>query len=63
MYLYIHIYIYVYNVHIRCIDAFKEHIYQPAVQAGDVLFFSEATVHGSLPWKGDCQRRLALYRL
>jgi Phytanoyl-CoA dioxygenase (PhyH) len=41
---------------------FNEHIYQPAVKKGDVIFFSEATVHGSIPWKGEHQRRLALYR-
>jgi len=42
--------------------AFMDHIYQPPVNKGDVIFFSEATVHGSMPWKGDHQRRLALYR-
>jgi len=42
--------------------AFWEHIYQPEVRAGDVVFFSEATVHGSLPWRAEHQRRLALYR-
>jgi hypothetical protein len=41
---------------------FTNHIYQPAVNKGDVIFFSEATVHGSMPWKADHQRRLALYR-
>jgi len=41
---------------------FAEHIYQPEVKAGDVIIFSEATVHGSLPWKAAHQRRLALYR-
>lgn len=41
---------------------FMTHIYQPAVNKGDVIFFSEATVHGSLPWRADHQRRLALYR-
>ncbi len=44
------------------IEAFNEHIYQPAIQAGDVILFSEATIHGALPWKGSHQRLLALYR-
>mmetsp|Transcript_8796 Transcript_8796/g.12244 ORF Transcript_8796/g.12244 Transcript_8796/m.12244 type:complete len:361 (+) Transcript_8796:32-1114(+) len=35
---------------------------QPATKAGDVLFFSEATVHGAKPWKMPYERRLALYR-
>lgn len=43
-------------------DEFKDHIYQPAVSTGDVILFSEATVHGALPWKAQHQRRLALYR-
>ena len=41
----------------------KEHIYQPEIRKGDVIFFSEATVHGALPWVAkDKQRRVALYR-
>merc|ERR1711939_786926 len=49
-------------------DAFKhgeigsEHLHQPTTQAGDVVFFSEATVHGALPWKASHERRVALYR-
>ena len=40
-----------------------EHIYQPATRAGDVLLFSEAATHGSLPWtRSDKQRRVALFR-
>ena len=41
----------------------KEHVYQPEIKKGDILFFSEATVHGALPWVAeDKQRRVALYR-
>ena len=46
-------------------DAFHEHISQPVTKAGDVILFSEATIHGALPWRphdGKKQRRLALYR-
>jgi hypothetical protein len=40
-----------------------EHVYQPATRAGDVLIFSEAATHGSLPWtREDKQRRVALFR-
>lgn len=35
---------------------------QPETRAGDVLFFSEATVHGAKPWRQPYERRLALYR-
>ena len=41
---------------------FKEHVYQPATKAGDVVIWSEATVHGATPWLGERQRRVAIYR-
>jgi ectoine hydroxylase-related dioxygenase (phytanoyl-CoA dioxygenase family) len=34
----------------------------PACAAGDALFFSEATLHGTLPWRPAHQRRALLYR-
>lgn len=40
----------------------NECIVQPCTKAGDVILFSEATIHGCLPWKADYQRRVALYR-
>lgn len=40
----------------------QEHLYQPITHAGDVVFFSEATVHVALPWTADHERRIALYR-
>merc|ERR1740138_1306291 len=40
----------------------QEHFYQPVTKAGDVVFFSEATVHGALPWRADHERRVVLYR-
>ena len=44
------------------VEGFEEHVHQPAVKAGDIVFFSEATVHGAMAWKADHERRLALYR-
>ena len=42
---------------------FNEHIYCPELEPGDVVLFSEATVHGALPWTNkEMQRKLALYR-
>jgi len=32
------------------------------IQPGDVILFSEATVHGALPWRAEHERRIALYR-
>jgi ectoine hydroxylase-related dioxygenase (phytanoyl-CoA dioxygenase family) len=41
----------------------SEFIQQPATKAGDVVLFSEGTVHGALPWTiADRQRRACLYR-
>lgn len=39
-----------------------EHGATPAVKAGDVLLFTEAATHGTLPWLREDTRRLALYR-
>jgi len=39
-----------------------EYIVQPATKAGDVVLFSEGTVHGAMGWTSDTQRRCALYR-
>eukprot|EP00435_Cladocopium_sp_Y103_P047444 s483_g13.t4 len=40
----------------------KEHFYQPTTRAGDVIFFSEATVHGAMAWNAEHERRIAIYR-
>lgn len=40
----------------------SEFIYQPVTRAGDVILFSEGTVHGARPWAAEHQRRVALYR-
>lgn len=39
-----------------------EHAYQPSTEAGDVILFTEATTHGTLPWVADRTRRAVLYR-
>ena len=43
-------------------DFVREHVSQVPTKAGDVVLFSEATVHGALPWTMPYERRLALYR-
>ena len=35
---------------------------QPEVRAGDCLIFSEAVLHGTLPWTASHQRRTVIYR-
>lgn len=46
------------------VDGLKhsEYIVQPPTKAGDVVLFSEGTVHGAMGWQSDQQRRCALYR-
>lgn len=44
-------------------ERYREFIIQPTTKAGDVVLFSEGTVHGALPWTvEDRQRRIALFR-
>lgn len=44
-------------------DFLESCVEQPVTQAGDVVLFSEATVHGCLPWTPEeRQRRIALFR-
>jgi hypothetical protein len=44
-------------------DRLRELVRQPATRAGDVVLFSEGTVHGALPWAPeDRPRRACLYR-
>lgn len=37
-------------------------VYQPAMRAGDALFFAETMTHGTLPWRGGGERRSVLYK-
>lgn len=38
------------------------YVAQPAVEAGDALFFTEAVIHGTMPWRAKHQRRSLLYK-
>jgi ectoine hydroxylase-related dioxygenase (phytanoyl-CoA dioxygenase family) len=40
----------------------REIVRNPACDEGDALFFTEATLHGTLPWRPAHQRRALLYR-
>ncbi len=40
----------------------REVVRNLACKAGDLVIFMEATIHGSLPWKADHERRSLLYR-
>jgi ectoine hydroxylase-related dioxygenase (phytanoyl-CoA dioxygenase family) len=44
-------------------EEYKEYIRQPVTKAGDVILFSEGTVHGAMPWTPkDRPRRVCLFR-
>mmetsp|Transcript_23293 Transcript_23293/g.70763 ORF Transcript_23293/g.70763 Transcript_23293/m.70763 type:complete len:359 (+) Transcript_23293:29-1105(+) len=43
-------------------EALASCVVQPALQPGDCLLFSEATLHGTLPWTAAHQRRTVIYR-
>jgi len=43
-------------------EKYKEFILQPTTKAGDVVLFSEGTVHGSMSWTAEVQRRVCLFR-
>ena len=47
---------------VRTVEGDMGLVVQPAMTAGDVLFFAETATHGTLPWKGTGQRRSILYK-
>ncbi|HZO90643.1 MAG TPA: phytanoyl-CoA dioxygenase family protein [Chthonomonadaceae bacterium] len=38
------------------------YVVQPVVEAGDALIFTEALVHGTMPWRARHERRALLYK-
>ncbi|MEM7531791.1 MAG: phytanoyl-CoA dioxygenase family protein [Chloroflexota bacterium] len=47
---------------VRYYERDAHYVRQPAVEAGDVLIFTEALVHGTLPWTATHERRALLYK-
>lgn len=47
---------------VRRFERVPHYVAQPAVKAGDALFFTEALVHGTMPWCADHERRALLYK-
>jgi len=43
-------------------EKYEDYVIQPATKAGDVILFSEGTVHGAKSWTSAEQRRTALFR-
>ena len=44
------------------LDCGQDHIRHVPVKAGSVIIFTEALVHGTLPWTAEYERRILLYR-
>jgi len=47
---------------VRSFDRIPHYVTQPVAEAGDALIFTEATIHGTLPWTSDEDRRALLYK-
>ena len=47
---------------ILTLEANEEIVYHIPLAAGDLVIFNEATTHGTLPWRGEGERRTVLYR-
>lgn len=47
---------------VRRYERVPHYVVQPAVEAGDALIFTEALIHGTMPWAADHERRALLYK-
>jgi hypothetical protein len=47
---------------VRRFDRSPHYVRQPPMEAGDVLIFTEALIHGTQPWQADHQRRTLLFK-
>jgi ectoine hydroxylase-related dioxygenase (phytanoyl-CoA dioxygenase family) len=47
---------------VRTFERPVHYVAQPAVEAGDVIFFTEALIHGTQPWTAEHERRSILYK-
>ena len=47
---------------VRMFQRVPHYVTQPAVEAGDALIFTEALIHGTMPWTADHERRALLYK-
>ena len=47
---------------VRAFERLPHYVVQPAVEAGDALFFTEALMHGTIPWRAKHERRALLYK-
>jgi len=47
---------------VRMFERRPHYVTQPAVEPGDALIFTEALIHGTMPWTAEHERRALLYK-
>ena len=47
---------------VRKFERPAHYVVQPEAEAGDALIFTEALIHGTMPWTTDHERRALLYK-
>ena len=47
---------------VRRFERIPDYMVQPEVKAGDALIFTEALIHGTMPWTANHERRAFLYK-
>ena len=47
---------------VRHFERPAHYVVHPEVEAGDLIIFTEATIHGTLPWTSDRERRSFLFK-
>jgi len=47
---------------IRTFKRPAHYVVQPEYEAGDAIFFTEALIHGTMPWRAEHERRSFLYK-
>ena len=47
---------------VRRFERRPDYLYQPPMEAGDVLIFTEALIHGTMPWDAEHERRTLLFK-
>ena len=47
---------------VRSFERPVEYVVQPAAEAGDALIFTEAVIHGTMPWRSSTERRTLLFK-
>jgi len=47
---------------VRRYERIPHYVFQPAVETGDAIIFSEALIHGTIPWTAERERLAILYK-